>query len=555
VLVSCVALALWTHRRALGQFFALDDLVILEEVRGLREATPGLWRLLSRYLYFGAAVPLFGTNPLPYHVVSLALHVVNVALLYRFVRGRAGSPLAAGVAAGLFGATRLHFNALGSAATIGEPLALGLTLGALLLADRAGAARFAPPVLFLGALLSKESVVLLPALLLQPRAGAGPLRERARRAAPLLALGALFAVALMAGGAGETHLGGKAYARAFGANLALNLMTYAKWSVDQADAFLGQVSAMDPGAWPVGLAVIAGLALLAVLARRAAWPPAFGALWWLLALAPVLPLLHHTYLYYLYVPSAGLAMAVGAAAGWAERRSPARAVAAVAALASALVLGHAVQADRLLDRRFAARIPGTGVPLDPDLRKSETARHASEAVGRTLAGRPARVAFLLPASLERVYSTATGERVARRTSADASYGILAGALDDGRGLRALRPGVDSVAFLPDWRPGYGEFELFSQSPDGTVFALGRGPDGFAAAGAAMTRSGEVGPARELLTGALSEFPDHAPLRFQYARTFHAAGDSLAMRRELEELIRRAPDHPLAARARAALQGR
>ena len=61
----CVALALWVQRRALGGFFSLDDLVIMEEVRGLRPAAFGLWRLVSRHLFFGAAVarkrPLMST--------------------------------------------------------------------------------------------------------------------------------------------------------------------------------------------------------------------------------------------------------------------------------------------------------------------------------------------------------------------------------------------------------------------------------------------------------------------------------------------------------------
>lgn len=66
----------------------------------------------------------------------------------------------------------------------------------------------------------------------------------------------------------------------------------------------------------------------------------------------------------------------------------------------------------------------------------------------------------------------------------------------------------------------------------------------------MIAGGAAEPARRLLEGALSEFPDDAPLRYQLARWHYAAGDSVAMRRELDELLRRAPDHPLAARVRA-----
>jgi hypothetical protein len=381
-----------------------------------------------------------------------------------------------------------------------------------------------------------------------------PLRRRLQGAAPLLALGALFAIALMMTGARETHLGGQAYARAYGSNLFLNLMTYSTWVVDLADPFPGQVSAIVERAWPAGLAATAGLAILAVVARSAALPPLLGAAWWLLALIPVLPLIHHSYLYYLYIPLAGVMMAVAGAAGWLEQSAFARRAPSIVRMAAvALVLAHAVHADRSLAERYAARMGGTGIPLDTDLRKSEVARQASIAVGKTLAGRNGRVAFLLPAGLEEVFSATTGER--RQTASDSgSYTLLGGALDDGRGLRALHSNLDSVVFLRGWKAGYGEFEMFSQSRDGAVHALGRGADAYAAAGAAMLAGGAAEPGRRLLEGALSEFPDHAPLRFQFARGRYLAGDSLGMMRELDELVRRAPDHPLAARVRASRPG-
>src|SRR5207244_5789620 len=102
-----------------------------------------------------------------------------------------------------------------------------------------------------------------------------------------------------------------------------------------------------------------------------------------------------------------------------------------------------------------------GIPLDPDLRKSEMARAAARSIAPPLAGEHARVAFLLPSELSEFYSTSTGEKHAGGPSATPSYLMLEGALDGGNGLRALLPNVDSVAFLPAWRPGYGEVELFS----------------------------------------------------------------------------------------------
>ena len=569
IVLACMAFAIWVERRALAGFFSLDDLVIMEEARGLRAATPGLWRLLSRHLYFGATVPMFGAHPLPYHLVSMFVHAANIGLLYVWVRSRSGSLLAATVGAGLFGASRLHMTALGSAATIGEPLALTFTLGAFLLHDRGVRGRVGAAALFALALLSKESVVLLPLVLLWPRRGGPMLRERLVNAAPMLALGALFAVALALSGAGSAQLGGQAYERAFGSNLVMNLMTYTRWVAHPLDAFPGQVSAFDAGDWPIGIAATLALGALAWLGRRAAFPPVLGCRWWLLALAPVLPLLHHTYLYYLYIPFAGVAMVMAGTAGWVEewaagtsrsgdrgkgapvRRRTGGALQVVRGVAIALVIAHGLHADRLLTVRYAAHMPGTGIPLDPDLRKSEMARHAVQGVTRQLSGRHARVAFLVPASLADVYSTATGQRLGRAAADSGTYILLAGALDDGRGLRALMPNVDSVAFLSAWRPGYGGFEMFSQGSDGTVYPQGRGAEGYAAAAAAMIGGGAIEPARQFLAGALSEFPDDAPLRYQYARSFYASGDSLGMRRELEELVRRAPNHPLAARVREA----
>ena len=55
--------------------------------------------------YFGAAGRLFGTHPLPWHVVSLLLHVVNVSLSFALlVRLRLSRPAA------MLGAAAIAFN-------------------------------------------------------------------------------------------------------------------------------------------------------------------------------------------------------------------------------------------------------------------------------------------------------------------------------------------------------------------------------------------------------------------------------------------------------------
>ena len=84
-------LAALVHRRALGAFFSTDDFVRLEEAVGLLPAAPTLWRLVSEVLYVKLMLGLFGPHPLPFHVVSLALHLVNTVRLH-MGRRRASPP-------------------------------------------------------------------------------------------------------------------------------------------------------------------------------------------------------------------------------------------------------------------------------------------------------------------------------------------------------------------------------------------------------------------------------------------------------------------------------
>ena len=53
--LACAAAALWVYRRSLGAFFTTDDLMMLEQARGLIAPAEGLWRWLSGRGYFGAA--------------------------------------------------------------------------------------------------------------------------------------------------------------------------------------------------------------------------------------------------------------------------------------------------------------------------------------------------------------------------------------------------------------------------------------------------------------------------------------------------------------------
>ena len=505
--LACVGLALWIHRHALGGFFGPDDFVVLERAHGLLPRPHSLWRILFEG-YVAGAFRAFGNVPQPYLVAAWLLHGVNVALLYAWARRAGGGALAATVAAGLFGVSRLHFTTLGQVATGGELLSAGFLLAAFLAWGWRGwtGAAFAA-VLFLAALLAKEHVALMPLILLLPGPAGDPWRSRLGRSAPLLALGVLWWLYLISSGVPTSVLGGGAYATGTGVNLFHNLMTYAEWTVDLDRPVPDLFGTYSGVAWATGGWLYVGLGVAAWLARRRHSLPALGAAWWLLGLLPVIPLLYHSYLHYLYLPSAGLALALGGTLEWAalrlstrDRGSAVRASRGARVHAApgsawawlpavALVLGYAVASDRLIAARLHERLQTLDLPIDPFLRKTELARRTAEGAAGAVRAGVRRMAFLVPEG-----------------PAGAYHDLIRETVDQGRGLRFLQSGLDSVAYVTRWGPAYGEFELFAQEPDGRTRRLGRGPEVLLEWSALLAREGLADQARTALDSALVAWP-------------------------------------------------
>src|SRR5262245_53743012 len=313
-------LALLVQRQTLPGFFALDDLILFQQVAGIRPWPLTLWRWLSGWAWFHLVVPWWAQAPFPYHAASLALHVVNVLLLHRLARGWGASPVAAFVGAGLFAASRLHFPALFAITSIGELLSLTFTLAALLVAGP-GPRGFAALAVFALALSAKEGVLLVPVAALLAAPAGRPWTERARALAPLVLGGALLGAVLLASGLASGRLGGQAYTASLGANLAENVARLFGWTIDIVNP-IPDLHAATTGAARWTLPLLA--AALTALVFRLRTEPLLraGATWWWLAVLPVLPLPGRTYLHYLYVPLAGAALV--AAALW-DRMLAARA--------------------------------------------------------------------------------------------------------------------------------------------------------------------------------------------------------------------------------------
>ncbi len=527
----CAALAAWVHRSALHVYFHPDDLISLERARGI-VPTPelGFWRLIAGPGFFMAAVRLFGADPFAYHALNATLHAVSVVLLYAFVRSRGGAPIAATLAAGLFGAARPAFSVLQQAVGIGDLLACACVIGALLLADRAGTrARVTAVALALAALLSKESVLLLPLVLLVPvepgrLADRDAWRARVLRTWPVLAACVLVGAALWAGRVPARAFGGEAYATRFGLNLFHNLMTYVSWAFDVVHPFYDERGGVSIEAWQIGIPVMGALFALAWEVRARTTLPVVGLAWFTLGLVPVLPLLHHTYANYLYAPLAGLAIALGAGLAAlvparaptesrrAESRArrppgaPAHRAGAIAwAVVAAVLMTHAWTSTRLLDARAARRFQGLDLPYDPQLRKSEMVRRAAVGLGQTSIGPPRRIALFSPPEMRGKVDDRTGE-TRQDSLLSVEHTLIYQVLDGGRALRALFPTLDSVAFVPHWSAAYADFDLCANSFEGDIMNFGRGPDALLRLAEILLQAPDRRLAADFLTRACEIYP-------------------------------------------------
>ena len=568
-------LAAWVHRRALGAFFSTDDFVRLEEAVGLLPAIPTLWRLLSEVLYVRAMLGLFGPEPLPFHVVSLALHLANTVFAFRIGRRAGLSAAGSCLASSVFGAFPLFYTVLLSAVNINDIMALTMVFLSLLALEKRGPARIAIAVgCFTLAFLSKEALLFVPLSLLLLPASGERLAGAARRLAPLLVAGVAFAGLYLAFRGHGIGTGGEAYAAGIGAHVVHNLMTYAWWSVDLVRPVPDAQGLFDPDAWRVGVWPLAGLALAAALSRGRRKAIVFGCAWWLLALAPVLPLMTHTYGHYLYAPMVGFAiagagaieaLALGAAGlasrarrGHTARGSGARSLgslawrAAVPAVLIATAIGYALRSDLLIERRVTARLGRTELALDPFTRKMEVARRAITTMSAQIDREGDSIVVFNPPGLGRAVSTTTGREVTTVPAGAPSYDLAQTVLGGGLAIRLFEPRIDSVAFVTRWTPAYRNFSLYGEGLGGSMVGLGRGPTANARFAAGLLTGGHDTHARDHLSDAIAAFPDDRLLRLLYAATLQRTGDPARAREHARFVIETAPHDTLTFEARVLL---
>ncbi len=308
---------------ALRYYFSQDDFQHLARAAGLLPALFTPYRPVASLGFFPLLRAIAGLAPVPYHVASLVVHASVCLLAYGWLRRfHAVVPAAAGTA--WFAVHPALYTALYWVSAINVPLMWLFALLALH-AERARGPRrwLALPWLAL-ALLTRETAVAVPLLVLATRAWERSLSPRDPVPIAMVALAAAYAAwlaALDVFGVRGGSAAASAYHMAIGGHMIGNLLSYAGWAVNAFAATVrGFSDAIDPDVFAWGWAALAlwSLGAWRPALRRGGW--ILGGAWFVIALLPVLPLAHHTYHYYLYGPLLGVSWCIAAA--WSAVAGP-----------------------------------------------------------------------------------------------------------------------------------------------------------------------------------------------------------------------------------------
>jgi len=475
-----VTIVVW--QGALSAGFTADDVVSLARAARL-EPTPWSFRPLSAVIAWRIEYAAFHLQPHGYHVVALVLHCLNVLALYLITIRLGGGVGAATSAATLFGASGIAFTALHAASGVGDLLALQLLLVAtwIHLGARNRVDSVAPWIaaaLALIAVLAKESALAWPFVIVgieflaglpSPTLRNGTAVPRTHVVLPALFVG-LVGVAWMAAtvGRGATSATG-AYAVSLSpAHLLTNLSTYLLWTVQVGTPVRDWIAAPDPAALAVGLAVVALLAALWLVHWQDPRLLRVGTLWLLGFALPVLPLLHHTYLYYLYVPWAGGALAAVGLFAWLAAPAPTQ-VARIAAIV--LVLAFVVAEACGVRNRERATI--AHLPADRTLRDAALLHNVISGLERERLPAGTVVGFVNPSPAPRVEPTpgASAPVDGRRP-----YYPLESVMEGGRTLRVFLPQLGYAGCSDTIPRSWTDVEVFLFEQRGYLRRWGRGPE-------------------------------------------------------------------------------
>ena len=564
------------HGSALHTYFAADDVTFLSRARGLEPTPWTLARPLSEGVTWHLLFAAFGLNPLPYRLFTFALHLLDTTMVFAIARRLIGSLGAACAAAMLFGVSTIVFTPLHWTSCLVELQASCLMLASFLvyLRARAPAARHAAPeagapaarpatteagapatsapgastpllwvsaLLGLAAVLSKESVILFPLAFLAADRRSGVFPPRPRSVIPAgiaaTAYGLAFALTIRS----IKYVGTEAYSMTAAPDfLSGNFATYLRWLVVLLEPIRDLKATMNPDALGIGFAVaIAGVILIVLALRDTRHPEEVGAAWFLTFLLPVVPLAHHTYLYYLYLPWAGVCWMVAAAGERAARRLPA-VVPWIAA--AALVAFIALEARNVKQRETTMSGPYCA---DRTMRDSGILKNV--VAGLDTLGLPPGTSFVFMNPAPRMH-----QRLAGTGPIVYSYMPFETVLRGDETMRLFAPHLRSLGVESRVAPDQEGTEIVLFNGDGKIHRIGRGGCAITELGYRLLPLGQWAAADSMFRRA-RELGDTLPDgTFGLMATSHYLGRDDRMREFCREFLRRWPNESRAAVVDSAL---
>jgi hypothetical protein len=300
-------------------FFLQDDFILIAQaIWPSASAAPVFgsqveqFRPVTRLLYFKAMFGAFGLNPLPFHIISLLLHLGNCFLFYTLLRRLNTQSIIAVVVTAVFAMHVTFMNVLGWISCIQQLLGETFFLMTLLFAMRSIergrlADTLAALACYLLALGSMEQTWGAPLVLLvwvMTRQPEGTITEKATVAAKSVAAYLIIMVAYLAFMLLYRGLPGSGpYDTAVGLNVVTNLLAYLQWVYDISVLMPMNVNTISTGVTVAHVFIV--LLIVYDLARGRKDVVAIGVACYGLAILPVLILQQHTFYIHNYIPAFG----------------------------------------------------------------------------------------------------------------------------------------------------------------------------------------------------------------------------------------------------------
>lgn len=456
-----LVLSILLYWPALHVFFSLDDLNFLLRASGLEDDPLRLSRVISTQLLFRAAWMFFKAQPWLYHLVIIFIHAANAGIVSLIALRLGLGKLSAYAAATLFIATPAAFHPLYWISGVQEVSAAFFALLAVYYylgeGNRTIVLSLATAVI---SLLCKETTfLLLPVLALMTA------RHARRR---LIVGGGAFLLGLaviVASGKLAPRAAGNPYETAFGMNIVWNLLTYNAWLIRPWEFFPDNMPQFDRGlaVWGLLLPILICISLCCFARIRRSLLQA--TILFLALLAPVLPLVRHSYLYYLYIPLIPFWLFLGGVLGRIPKRSIAAVIIAVY-VSYSIVFG-------MLHRRIEI---SDGVLKDPILRYATFAENAVEMFRATGETRPGEYLFIIHRSENSIDLTGKRDEIAQDRLTQST--LFERALLGGRGLRLFFPEIQkvSIEYAADHTSGWEKMYIYWLSNVGMKY-MGYGKEG------------------------------------------------------------------------------